>query len=131
MLIPNTSSHIYLLAPLYSKFYIAQSTFFFFFYFSSCVYVNEDHAHIRTSWSDEIKFCLSTPSPSQHVHGYVVRARAHIRMITAVRASTHSHAYSERERESGEERKEKKREMLKHRETSSFIHSLSYSRYTV
>jgi hypothetical protein len=39
MLIPNTSTYIYLL--FFTLHYIAQSTFFFF----SCVYVNGDHAH--------------------------------------------------------------------------------------
>jgi hypothetical protein len=92
---------IYLLALLYCALHVAQSTFFFdFFFFFSCVYVNRDHAHTNEQERrNQILF--------EHAITITARTRicprARIRMITAVRASTHSHAYIER-KERGRER---------------------------
>jgi hypothetical protein len=87
--------YIYLLALLYSALYVAQSTFFisfFFFFFFSCVYVNGDHAHTNEqAHRNQILF--------EHAITITITARtricprARIRMITAVRASTHSHTH--------------------------------------
>jgi hypothetical protein len=85
--------YIYLLALLYSALYVAQSTFFisFFFFFFSCVYVNGDHAHTNEqAHRNQILF--------EHAITITARTRicprARIRMITAVRASTHSHTHT-------------------------------------
>lgn len=123
MLIPNTSTYIYLLfftlhSMLLSQlssssvsFCLSLSLCFF-----SCVYVNGDHAH--TNEQDRRNQILF-----EHAITITARTRicprARIRMITAVRASTHSHAYIERNKRE----REGDREKLKYREASSF-HSL-------
>jgi hypothetical protein len=112
MLIPNTSTYIYLLfftlhSMLLSQLSSSSSSSLF-----SCVYVNGDHAHTNEQERrNQILF--------EHAITITARTRicprARIRMITAVRASTHSHAYIKRN--------EREKETLKHREASSF-HSL-------
>jgi len=65
---------------------------------SSLVYMWMRITHMRTSKSVEIKFCLSTPSPSQHVHGYV-RAREHSYDYSGACKHAFTHAHIERERD--------------------------------
>jgi hypothetical protein len=118
MLIPNTSTYIYSLffalhSMLLSRFSSSSSSSSSSLFFS-CVYVNGDHAHTNEQERrNQILF--------EHAINITARTRicprAHIRMITAVRASTHSHAYIERSK------RERERETLKYREASSF-HSL-------
>ncbi len=90
---------IYLLALLCAALlHLAQSTFFF-----SCVYANGDHAHTNEQERrNQILF--------EHAITITARTRicprAHIRMITTVRASMHSHASIERK----ERRRRRRRE---------------------